>query len=104
MTDLLSKARFEIGICNLDNILTNNNSIIVRRSYYCGCNDNNPLPVYYHIQTKCNVTTYRDVLEELVKRDLIINCKHKILEAIVRRDEDTYFPDKEHYEILLKKV
>ena len=87
-------AKFSICIpmCDLDNVISNEKTIIIRRNYYCYCYDMNDKKRDHYVITHDNMT-YRNVIHEMIRQDISFDCNHRFLEAIepTHKDNHTQF-------------
>ena len=79
---LFPQAKFTICIAlsDLDDLVTDKKTIVVKQSYGCYCYDDCPRKTDW-VVVHSNRITNRVVLTELIKQDLTLECNHCFVEG-----------------------
>lgn len=78
-----------IPLDNIDDLVTDHISLLIKIEYNCGCFDEERFPQYYYIQgKKGQQLTNKFVIQELLRQGYNTECIHDYLDGF-RRVEDT---------------
>ena len=61
-------------------LLTDEKEIIIQRSFFCYCYDNVPISTMYYTIKGKNLT-YKYIIDELIKQNLVLDCDHLYLKG-----------------------
>lgn len=86
--EMFPDAQFSIAIDleEMDDVLTELSSIVVKNTYTCYCYDGHIIPTdYFHISTTTSrpKMTVKYVLEQLISQGLSLECNHCFVEGFV---------------------
>ena len=87
-----SKFSPSIDLENLNDIVSDKKEIIIKQDYTCYCYDNmNKRPKYYTIKCGENGSlTNKYIMNELIKKDLKLECEHRFLEGFNHLNDNIY--------------
>lgn len=88
-------AKFDVSIDRdkLKEIITREKQIIIKQDFCCtcwGCKDIDYRPPNKYFIINNDVMSYENVIDELIRQELVAECDHRFLELITKQTEVQY--------------
>jgi len=88
--EMFPNANFVISIPieELDDVISTEPLIILKLTHTCYCYKNPKVPEWFNI--RCTKMTNKNILNELIKQNLTLNCNHRFIEGFFKQTDTQY--------------